>query len=229
MKKIVLLSVAILFVAGVIVVSCRKDNTFNGAEDIKHIKSLSKSMDKSVFDEVGRKHNELLELYDYDRLEQGIDDAKTYFDSVLIVQGIYSVPSQNSVLELFRDANGNYYNDSEQEEKELRKKYALFDIDSIVFSSIIDRFYEFTDGLSENSLTQQDALSFIDQYEKNIDNTHMSYEERVAILTSIYLSRYSVNYWTDHLSKQDLVDQGYEKKKKKGSFWKKFKCTACIL
>jgi len=231
MTKTILILGTTVLVAGLVIVSCKKDGSevFNG--EGKHVKSSVHTFDKSVYDEVGRKHNELLDLYDYDRINLGIDDAARYFDSILFEQGYYSEYSSNNVLELFRDANGEYYDDFEQEDIAMRSKYNLFGIDSVIFSAIIDRFYDFTEELSNNITTKQEALAFIDAYEHTIDGIHMSNEERTAILTSIYLSRHSINYWMDETSSnKEPHNFGVEKKKKKkGSFWKKIKCTGCVV
>jgi len=213
MKKMVFLSVAILFAAGVFVVSCRKNGTHNFVEDNKTMKSLSMSTGKSIFDEIGRKHNELLAEYDYTILDRDLDDVKKYFDSILIEQGVYSEYSSNDILELIRDANGSYYEDDETMFREMRNKYALYNCDSVVFSTKIDRFLEMAYGLSENSATLEEALFFLNNYESEIDNTEMSDEERFSILTSVYLCRHSLNYWENVLTKENLKEHGIEKKK----------------
>jgi len=110
----------------------------------------------------------------------------------------------------------------------LRKKYALFDTDSVLFSAKIDRFLDMVDGMNDN-MTPTDALKYLDDYEFTIDNTEMSDDERFSILTSIYVCRHSLNYWTQNLSKDDLKSgYGDEKKKKKKKELSDRACWLCV-
>jgi len=102
MRNLIFISGATILVAGLVVLSCRKLSCRKDSSSVlnvdKHTKSFLNMNDKSVFDEVGRKHNELLDLYDYDRIDLGIYDAARYFDSILVAQGLYSELTPDKVL-----------------------------------------------------------------------------------------------------------------------------------
>jgi len=227
MKKKIIAIAATAILGIVSFVACKKESGSSSPVNVSN--TSSNVWDKTVYQQIGDKHNELLDLYNaygYDSSGQMLNYAQTglFFDSVLAAQGYVSQFTAAQVSKLTEDAAGNYYADEQQMFADMKQKFALYGQDSAMFSRKVDRLLALLQGVEQNANTTDDALAFIQTYENEMDATPMSDDERASILTSIYVYRASINYWKTHLPPADIVDLNGNQTL--GGGWRCWTCVA---